>query len=235
MIVLLVKRGGGEIWQSISGKPGANQFFLEATRSDHSLSKSSRWAFLSLQLSNLSMSKIKWSDGNGLFSEVMWYRFCLDSRYHRYWCDSLDWTIIDDVLRSFVFSRVLVGFHDFPSYFPYSRQIIRTSHKCGEVCYFFVHSHGWLACVPHQEHCFTNRFVHSHPVPQINRVPHQQRAAEERLKSTGIFWLRKYRRNFDYCPLSQFIVKVCLFVIEVFNLRITISMRACEQSPDPAI
>ena len=55
MALLLVKRGGGEIWQSISGKPIANQFFLEATRSDHSSSKSTRDEPSSvLQLSNLS-------------------------------------------------------------------------------------------------------------------------------------------------------------------------------------
>ena len=38
MILLLVKRGGGEIWQPISGKMSENQFFLEAIRSDHSSS-----------------------------------------------------------------------------------------------------------------------------------------------------------------------------------------------------
>ena len=105
----------------------------------------------------------------------MWYWCCLDSRYHRYWCNYLDITIIDDVFRSFVFFlEFWLVFMIFQGIFLIPDRINPTSHKCGEVCYFFVLSHGWLACVPHEQQCFTNQFVHSHLVPQINRVPHQQ-------------------------------------------------------------
>ena len=58
MIVLLVKRGGGEIWQSISGKPNVQTNFfwkplVVIIHRQKSLDEPS-----SLQLSNLSMSKI---------------------------------------------------------------------------------------------------------------------------------------------------------------------------------
>ena len=37
--------------------------------------------------------------------------------YHRYWCNYLDVTTVDDVSRCFRFSQFLHGFHDFSRYF----------------------------------------------------------------------------------------------------------------------
>ena len=90
-------------------------------------------------------------------------------------------SITDPQISSMTMFFDVLGFHDlrlvfmiFQGIFLIPDKINPTSHKCGEVCYFFVLSHGCLACVPHEQQCFTNQFVHSHLVPQINRVPHQQ-------------------------------------------------------------
>ena len=55
-------------------------------------------------------------DGNGLFFDAVRFRCFLDKRYHRYRCDYLDLTIVDNVFRCHRFSRFLVGFHDFVRY-----------------------------------------------------------------------------------------------------------------------
>ena len=41
----------------------------------------------------------------------------LETRYHRYWRNYLDLTIIDDVFWRYDISQFLVGFHDFPRFF----------------------------------------------------------------------------------------------------------------------
>ena len=59
MIVLLVKRGGGEIWQSISGKPNVQtNFFWKPLGVIIHRQKALDEPSSVLQLSNLSMSKI---------------------------------------------------------------------------------------------------------------------------------------------------------------------------------
>ena len=61
MIVLLVKRGGGEIWQSISGKPNVQtNFFWKPLGVIIHHRKALYEPSSVLQLANLSMSKITW-------------------------------------------------------------------------------------------------------------------------------------------------------------------------------
>ena len=112
-------------------------------------------------------------------------------------------------------------------------------------CAIFVHPHGWLACVPHQQQCFTNQFVHSHPFPQINRVPHRQSAAGERLESTKHYDFKSISGIAIIVPIHnllwRFFCSWLKFSIWEWQFHSSTSfkwaMRACEheQSSDPAI
>ena len=69
MIVLLVKRGGGEIWQSISGKPNVQtNFFWKPLGVIIHRQKALDEPSSVLQLSNLSMSKITCMGWNSWFT-----------------------------------------------------------------------------------------------------------------------------------------------------------------------